>query len=57
MNGTVLREKRRTLGLRQRDVAHQLGCTQAMISYWEGGERDIHPKYVKTLKKILKIGK
>lgn len=39
--GDVLRELRKTAGLTTREVAAQVGCSQAAISQWEAGNRTL----------------
>ena len=54
MTGQIIREKRRSLGLSQSDIAKELGCSQALISYWENSERDVHPKFLGDIRKIFR---
>lgn len=36
-NGAILRDRRVTLGLSQRQLADAIGCTRVAVSWWESG--------------------
>ncbi len=46
---TNLRTLRKRQGLSHKELANQLGCTRAYISYLESGKRTPHPELLFTI--------
>lgn len=52
MFGVKLKELRKEKGLSQQDVAEKLGCTQAMICFWEKG---VHEPTESMIRKTARL--
>lgn len=52
--GDLIREARRRAGLTQKDLAEQLGTTQAVIARWESGRRS--PQFDRVVEAIRACG-
>ena len=52
--GTIIKEKRKELGLSQADLARSMGLTQGAISHWEVNERRPKLEEISKLCSILK---
>jgi y4mF family transcriptional regulator len=53
--GVVIKERRKTLGLTQQDLADTLGCSQRWIWELEQGKENIYLKRLLRLCKIMDI--
>ena len=51
----VIREARRKMGLKQKELAEQMGVTQPAVSHWENGETMPTPRQIPRLAEVLKI--
>jgi len=53
---SLLRDRREALGIRQADLAHKLGQTQAMVSRVETGERRLDIIELRAWLSALEVG-
>lgn len=50
-----IRECREKLGISQRDLAKRIGVSDVLIVYWESGKRQIDPRFVAPLSRVLGV--
>ena len=55
MFGMKLKELRKEKGLSQKDVAQKLGCTQAMICFWENGIHEPTESVIRNAAKLFDV--